>query len=103
MPKLRAASRRILPGAPSSFEAVRGMVARGLGFTVLVQRPPVDISYDGLPLVALHLEDFEPSDICIAFVQERRSRRLQELISVCQAEAERLDAAALKFQDSQGD
>ena len=29
---------------------VRGMVARGLGYTVLVQRPPVNLSYDGLPL-----------------------------------------------------
>lgn len=28
----------------TSFKAVRGMVARGLGYTVPVQRPPVDIS-----------------------------------------------------------
>ncbi|MDN6535005.1 MAG: LysR substrate-binding domain-containing protein, partial [Yaniella sp.] len=77
----------------TSFEAVRGMVARGVGFSVLVQRPPVDVSYDGLPLVTIQLEDFEPSDICIAYVQERRSRRLRELISVCKAEADRLDAA----------
>jgi len=93
LPKLRAGG--IEPNIQwrsSSFEAVRGLVARGLGWSVLVQRPPVDVSYDGLPLVAISLEDFEPSDICIAYVQDRLSRRLTELISVCQAEGARLDA-----------
>jgi DNA-binding transcriptional LysR family regulator len=75
----------------TSFEAVRGLVGRGLGWSVLVQRPPVDLSYDGLPLVAVPLRDFEPSDICIAYVQERRSRRLQELVALCKAEGARLD------------
>jgi len=95
LPKLRAGG--IEPNIQwrsSSFEAVRGLVARGLGWSVLVQRPPVDVSYDGLPLVAISLEDFEPSDICIAYVQDRLSRRLTELISVCQAEGVRLDAEA---------
>lgn len=94
LPKLRANGLEPnITWRSTSFEAVRGMVARGLGFSVLVQRPPVDMSYDGLPLVTIQLEDFEPSDICIAYVQERRSRRLRELISVCKAEAARLDAA----------
>lgn len=93
LPKLRAGG--IGPNIAwrsTSFEAVRGLVARGLGWSVLVQRPPVDISYDGLPLVTIPLDDFEPSDICIAFVQERHSRRLAELISVCVTEGARLDA-----------
>lgn len=93
LPKLRAGG--VEPNVrwrTTSFEAVWGMVARGLGWSVLVQRPPVDISYDGLPLVTIELEDFEPSDICIAYIQQRRSRRLRELISVCTAEAARLDA-----------
>ena len=75
----------------TSFEAVRGLVGRGLGWSVLVQRPPVDMSYDGFPIVAIPLLNFEPSDICFAYVQERRSRRLQELISLCTAEGARLD------------
>lgn len=92
LPKLRASGLEPnIQWRSTSFEAVRGMVARGLGWSVLVQRPPIDISYDGLPLVTIQLEDFEPSDICIAYVQERRSRRLSELISVCQTEAARLD------------
>ena len=93
LPKLRAGG--IEPNIQwrsTSFEAVRGMVARGLGWSVLVQRPPVNISYDGLPLVPISLEDFEPSHICIAYVQDRLSRRLTELISVCKAEGARLDA-----------
>lgn len=95
LPKLEAAG--VVPRVrwrSTSFEAVRGMVARGLGWSVLVQRPPVDMSYDGLPLVCVPLVDFAPSDICIAFVQERRSRRLSALIEACEREGARLDAAA---------
>ncbi|KAB1641929.1 LysR substrate-binding domain-containing protein [Gulosibacter chungangensis] len=94
LPKLRAAG--LGPNVrwrSTSFEAVRGMVARGLGWSVLVQRPPVDISYDGLPIVTIPLIDFESSDVCIAYVQERRSRRLAELIGLCKAEGARLDAS----------
>lgn len=95
LPKLRAGG--IDPNIrwrSTSLEAVRGLVARGLGWSVLVQRPPVDVSYDGLPLVTVPLDDFEPSDICVAYVQERHSRRLKELISLCQTEGARLDAKA---------
>lgn len=35
----------------SSYEMVRSLVARGLGWSVLVQRPANDLSYEGLPLV----------------------------------------------------
>ncbi|MDJ0315453.1 hypothetical protein [Arthrobacter sp. H35-D1] len=38
-----------IAGRSISFEAMRGMVARGLGYTVPLQRPPVDISYEGCP------------------------------------------------------
>ncbi|WP_091470984.1 LysR family transcriptional regulator [Paenarthrobacter nitroguajacolicus] len=34
-----------------NFELVRSMVARGLGYSLLVQKPSIDISYEGLPLV----------------------------------------------------
>lgn len=93
LPKLRAHGvEPNIAWRSTSFEAVRGMVARGLGWSVLVQRPPLDVSYDGLPLVTIPLEDFEPSDICIAYVQDRLSRRMKELITLCQAEGARLDA-----------
>ncbi|MFC9935478.1 LysR substrate-binding domain-containing protein [Glutamicibacter sp. NPDC127525] len=35
----------------ADFEVTRSMVARGLGYAVLVQRPAVDVSYEGLDLV----------------------------------------------------
>jgi DNA-binding transcriptional LysR family regulator len=39
----------------SSFEMVRSLVARSLGYSLLIQRPAVDVSYEGLPLVCLPL------------------------------------------------
>jgi DNA-binding transcriptional LysR family regulator len=71
----------------TSFEAVRGMVARGLGYTVLVQRPPQDASYEGLPLVCLPIEGpIGHSDICFAYpAGQRPSLKLQALIDYCAA------------------
>ncbi|MGL3805484.1 LysR family transcriptional regulator [Paeniglutamicibacter sp. R2-26] len=70
----------------TNFEAVRGMVARGLGYTVLVQRPPVNVSYDGLPLATLEIEGpVGRSDICVAYTaSERPSLRLRAFIEFCQ-------------------
>ncbi|QKJ20115.1 LysR substrate-binding domain-containing protein [Microbacterium hominis] len=69
----------------SSFEAVRGMVGRGLGYTVLVQRSPVDLTYDGLPVRAVEIDgEIGHSDICIATTSDQRpSFRLQALIDFC--------------------
>lgn len=69
----------------SSLEAVRGMVARGLGYTVLVQRPPVNLSYDALPLAILEIEDnVGHSDICVAYIgSDRPSLRLRAFIDFC--------------------
>ncbi|MFE7841443.1 LysR family transcriptional regulator [Streptomyces sp. NPDC057474] len=41
----------------SSIEAVRSMVARGLGFATLIQTWPTDTSIEGLPLVSVPLSD----------------------------------------------
>lgn len=35
-----------------NFELVRSLVARGLGYSLLVQKPRIETSYEGLPLVA---------------------------------------------------
>lgn len=69
----------------TSFEAVRGMVARGLGYTVLVQRPAQDVSYDGLPLVCVPIDgSIRHSDICFAFPDSPPvSRRLDALMDYC--------------------
>jgi DNA-binding transcriptional LysR family regulator len=69
----------------TSFEAVRGMVARGLGYTVLIQRPPLDVSYEGLPVVCLAIEgEIGHSDICFAYpVGQKLSLRLNALMDFC--------------------
>jgi DNA-binding transcriptional LysR family regulator len=41
----------------SSFEMVRSLVARSLGYSLLIQRPALDVSYEGLPLVCRPLAD----------------------------------------------
>ncbi len=63
------------------------MVARGLGYTVLVQRPPLDVSYEGLPVVPLPIEGpIGHSDICFAYpARQKPSRKLQALIDYCAA------------------
>ncbi|MGI5460968.1 LysR family transcriptional regulator [Streptomyces sp. CA-249302] len=41
----------------SSIEAVRSLVARGLGFSMLLQRWPTDTSFEGLPLASVPISD----------------------------------------------
>lgn len=78
----------------TSFEAVRGMVARGLGYTVLIQRPPLDVSYEGLPLACLQIDGpIAHSDICVAYpAGQKLSRRLIALMDYC-ADSQSSDGA----------
>ncbi|GAA3837924.1 LysR family transcriptional regulator [Streptomyces phyllanthi] len=41
----------------SSIEAVRSLVARGLGYSMLVQRWPTETSFEGLPLASVPISD----------------------------------------------
>lgn len=51
----------------SSFEMVRGLVGRGLGYALLATRPASGLSYDGRALTARPLADeTEPSHIALA-------------------------------------
>ena len=51
-----------------SSESVRSVVANGLGVSVLVMRPPTDISYDGVPLASVPLDrSVPPLDIVAAW------------------------------------
>ena len=72
----------------TSFEAVRAMVARGHGFTLLNQRPVHDLTYDGGRLVVIKLEEEAGSlDIVLASAQPMRtlSRRAQAFVVQCRA------------------
>ncbi|MGW1680606.1 LysR family transcriptional regulator [Saccharopolyspora sp. NPDC002376] len=71
----------------ADFETVRALVARGLGYSILMQLPPTDVSYEGLPLVARPIEDdVERSDICVGYPRNQRMpRRVSALIDRCRA------------------
>jgi DNA-binding transcriptional LysR family regulator len=62
-----------------SFETLRAFVARGWGWGFLVQRPHGDVSYEGLPLVAVAIaDDVEPVPIVIASAAGTRPSRRAE-------------------------
>jgi DNA-binding transcriptional LysR family regulator len=45
----------------TNFELVRSLVARNLGYSILVQRPASNITYEGLPLVLLPIANPIPA------------------------------------------
>jgi flavin reductase (DIM6/NTAB) family NADH-FMN oxidoreductase RutF len=51
-----------------SFEMLRGLVANGLGYSLLVTNPDSERSYDGRPLVRRPLKDWV-DPICVALVR----------------------------------
>jgi DNA-binding transcriptional LysR family regulator len=70
-----------------NFETLRSFVARGHGWGFLVQRPCVDSSYEGLPIVCVPIaDDIEPVPIVIATAAgNRRSGRAAACIDVWRA------------------
>lgn len=72
----------------TSFEAVRAMVARGHGFTLLNQRPVHDLTYDGGRLVVIDLaEETGSLDVVLASAEPiaALSRRAQAFVEQCRA------------------
>ncbi|QOI65950.1 LysR family transcriptional regulator (plasmid) [Arthrobacter sp. TES] len=69
----------------SSFEMVRGLVGHGHGYSILNQRPLVEQTYDGKPLVTKELVgDLPPTSLVLAHVKgTRQSRRAQAFMEVC--------------------
>ena len=45
----------------SDFELTRSLVARGFGYSILIQRPAVDRSYEGLPVAVREITPASPS------------------------------------------
>ncbi len=41
----------------TSFETVRGLVGRGLGFSILATKPATSVTYDGYPVVTVPIKD----------------------------------------------
>lgn len=62
----------------SNYETARAFVGRGLGWTLLLQRPPLDVTYENLPLVVRPLVDPVPDsvDVVVAWHQDSMLSRV---------------------------
>jgi DNA-binding transcriptional LysR family regulator len=69
----------------SSYELVRSLVARNLGFTLLISRPYGDVSYEGRPLMAVPLAGaVKPVDVVLARAPGLRpTQRAQAFAAHC--------------------
>lgn len=72
----------------SNVETIRSMVARGLGYAILMGRPYGDYTYDGLPLIYREIADPVPyNNVVVATPgNATTTAKLDELIRYCQAE-----------------
>lgn len=62
-----------------SFETVRSLVGNGVGYSILVTRPPGNLTYDGREVAIRPLADkVEPGRICLARPARTRPTRLSE-------------------------
>ncbi|TDD71262.1 LysR family transcriptional regulator [Jiangella aurantiaca] len=66
----------------AGFETVRALVANGLGWSVLNQRPASSMTYDGKKVVELEIRDqLEPLEVVLAWMRGvRLTRRAQAFI-----------------------
>ncbi len=65
----------------TSFEVIRGMVARGIGFSVLITRPVSKMTYDGLNLA--HVPIREPvtgTSICLVRMPVTTTTKIVEIL-----------------------
>jgi DNA-binding transcriptional LysR family regulator len=69
----------------SGYELLRSLVARDLGYALLISRPFGDVSYEGRPLVALPLASEPlPIDVALAWAAGvRRTRRARAFAEHC--------------------
>lgn len=67
------------------FEMVRSLVGRGLGYSLLIQKPEVDFSYEGEPVAAKPLSDpIAALPVVLAQAEEvQLTRRAQAVVSYC--------------------
>jgi DNA-binding transcriptional LysR family regulator len=69
-----------------SFEMVRSLVGRNLGYSLLFQRPVVEVSYEGRPVVTRPISDqLDPMSVVLARPQDARpTRRAEAFTAYCQ-------------------
>ena len=71
----------------TSFETVRGLVGRGIGYSILATKPANSVTYDGCAVVTVPIkDDVPPSRLVVARVADQPVGRLAaEFIRVCRA------------------
>ena len=89
----------------SNIEVVRSLVARGLGWTHVLQRWPLDVSLEGLPLRCIPIAGQVPVHSVVAAwpEQDRLSRRAAAVILFLQETARQVTAFADKDPDEDND
>lgn len=85
---------RIVHSSPN-IEVVRSLVARGLGYTTMLQRWPIDVSLEGLPLACVPLNSNVPDyRVVVAWPQQDHlSRRAAAVVAFLRSTARRLHRA----------
>ena len=62
-----------------SFETVRGFVANGMGYSILITRPKLNLDYNGNPIKYIPIKDsVELGNITLTQLKNRRSSRLMK-------------------------
>ena len=69
----------------ASFETVRSLVGRGLGYSLLIQRPTAKISYEGLPLAHCSIKQrVAPMPVLAAWAEGAKlTRRATAFVEFC--------------------
>lgn len=77
------------------FETTRSLVARNLGWSVLIHHPPAPVSYEKLPLATLRItEPIASSDISLGILRGRRANaRLVAFERFCRDHFQHVDEA----------
>ncbi|MEW2397973.1 LysR substrate-binding domain-containing protein [Streptomyces sp. NPDC046862] len=72
----------------ANVETIRSMVARGLGYTIIMGRPQGDRTYDGLPLAYRRIaDDVPPNSVVIAYPDGTiPTAKVSTLIAFCRHE-----------------
>lgn len=81
----------------SQFEFIRSLVARSIGYSMFIQRPKADTSYEGLPIQAVRILPEPPLErACIGWLSgQRPTRRAAAFVDLAVSRAEELKPLAL--------
>ncbi len=88
----------------SDFELTRSLVGRGFGYTILIQRPVLDASYEGLPLAVREIDpEITPAVVRMIWPQATRlTDRAAALVEFAKRNAHDLDPRTLRSATSAG-